>query len=391
MSGRNGAGRRAPRSGGRLAGCRGPRHSTMRTQRGYTLVELLISTAIMITVTGAIFSLMNPAQGSAQVQPEVADLQQRMRVGTETLFKELVMAGAGVYQGATTGSLINFFAPILPRRIGQVSPDPSTGTGSFRSDAITLVYIPNSYSQTLIDANMPNVSAELKVKNQQNCPQGQNLCGFKVGMGVAIFDTSGNFDTFTVTEVQSAAGHLQHRGQQFSKEYGVGSQVTEIVSYTYYLDRTTNQLRRYDGVQTDVPLVDNVVDLRFDYFGDPQPPRAPTPPIGTANCVVDRSTDPSGVPLLPVLTPTDGSLVALTAAMLTDGPYCGGSGNQYDADLLRVRKLRVTLRMQVTNPALRGGTAVDGTTQRYGAGGERYVPDYIVSFDVSPRNMNLSR
>ena len=34
------------------------------------------SAAIMITVTGAIFSLMNPAQGSGQVQPEIADLQQ---------------------------------------------------------------------------------------------------------------------------------------------------------------------------------------------------------------------------------------------------------------------------------------------------------------------------
>jgi hypothetical protein len=77
--------------------------------------------------------------------------------------------------------------------------------------------------------------------------------------------------------------------------------------------------------------------------------------------------------------------------MHTDGPYCGGSGNQFDADLLRIRKVRVTLRMQVANPALRGGTAVDGTTQRYGVGGERYVPDYVVSFDVSPRNMNLSR
>jgi type II secretory pathway pseudopilin PulG len=360
----------------------------MTSQRGYTLVELLISAAIMITVTGAIFSLMNPAQGSAQVQPEVADLQQRMRVGSETLFRELVMAGAGTYQGAVTGSLVNYFAPILPRRTGQVSPDPATGTGSFKTDAITLVYVPNSYSQTTITSPMPNVSAELKVASQPNCPQGSDLCGFAVGMGLVIFDASGNFDSFTVTEVQSSAGHLQHRGQQFSVSYEIGAQVTEIVSYTYYLDRSTNQLRRYDGVQTDVPIVDNVADLRFDYFGDTQPPRAPKPPPGKANCLYDATGNYANLPVLPA---TDGSLAALTPAMLTDGPYCGGSGNQFDADLLRIRKVRVTLRMQVANPALRGGTAVDGTTQRYGVGGERYVPDYVVSFDVSPRNMNLSR
>src|SRR6476661_2425478 len=94
-----------------------------RSESGYSLIELLISTAIMITVTGAIFTLMNPAQGNAQTQPEVADMQQRMRVGNETLFKELMMAGAGPYQGSITGSLVNFFAPILPRRTGAINPD----------------------------------------------------------------------------------------------------------------------------------------------------------------------------------------------------------------------------------------------------------------------------
>lgn len=355
---------------------------------GYTLVELLISAAIMITVTGAIFSLMNPAQGSGQVQPEIADLQQRMRIGSEVLFKELTMAGAGPYQGDTTGSLINFFAPILPRRIGQLNADPATGSQSFKTDRITLVYIPNSYSQTTITSPMPNVSAELKVKDQPHCPQGRNLCGFSVGMGVVIFDSSGHFDNFFVTQVQESAGHLQHRGQQFSVSYDSGAQVTEIVSYTYYLDRTTNQLRRYDGLQTDVPIVDNVVDLRFDYFGDPQPPMQPKPAPGSSNCLYDAAGNYLN---LPVLAATDGSLATLTAAMLTDGPYCGGGDNQFDADLLRIRKVRVTLRMQVASPALRGGLAVDGTTQRYGAGGERYVPDYVVSFDVTPRNLNLSR
>src|SRR3954471_13308829 len=137
------------------------------SEAGYTLIELLVSSAIMITVTGAIFSLMNPAQGSAQTQPEVADMQQRMRIGNETLFKELVMSGAGPYQGPVTGALVNYFAPILPRRIGLAKPDPAT---TFKDDTITLSYIPNTYSQTTISASMPNVSAELKTNGQTNCP-----------------------------------------------------------------------------------------------------------------------------------------------------------------------------------------------------------------------------
>lgn len=359
----------------------------LRSQRGFTLTELMISTAIMLAVTGAIFSLMNPAQGSAQVQPEISDLQQRMRIGSETLFKELVMTGAGPYQGAVTGSLINFFAPILPRRTGRLNPDPTRGPASFHPDKITLAYIPNTYSQSYITDPMPNVSAELKVNQQPNCPQGDQLCGFKVGMGVIIFDSSGNFDNFTITEVQGAAGHLQHRGQQFSIPYEKGASVSEIVSHTYYLNRATSQLMRYDGAETDIPVVDNVADVRFEYFGDPQPPRAPKPVPGRANCLYDINGNYVN---LPVLAGGDGSLVPLPAAMLSDGPYCGGGTNEFDADLLRIRKIRVTLRMQVATAALRGGTDVSGNT-RPGAGGERSVPDYVLSFEVAPRNLNLSR
>jgi prepilin-type N-terminal cleavage/methylation domain-containing protein len=356
------------------------------SESGFSLLELLVSTAIMLIVTGAIFSLMNPAQGTAQVQPEVADLQQRMRVGADTMFKELVMGGAGPYSGSSTGSLIKFFAPILPRRTGRISPDPYT---TARTDAITISYIPNSYSQTTITSSMPNVSAELKVADQQNCPRGQQLCGFTDGMEVIIFDTTGNFDVFTITNVQADAGHLQHRGQDLSFPYTPGASVTQVRSLTFYLDRTTNQLRQYDGGSSDVPLVDNVVDLRFDYFGDPNPPLAPKPPAGIDNCLYDDAGNyDSG---MVTLTPNEGSLAALPYTMLNDGPWCGGGGNRYDADLLRVRKVRVTLRMQVASASLRGTDRTLFANPGGSLNGQKSVPDYLVRFDVSPRNLNLSR
>ena len=272
---------------------------------------MLISTAIMLVVTGAIFTLMNPAQGNAQAQPEVADIQQRMRVGTDVLFKEIMMAGAGPYQGPVTGRWSNFFASIVPRRVGDVNADPVVGAGSFTTDKITLTYIPNSYSQTTISAAMPTPSAELKVTAQPNCPSGQDLCGFTEGMDVIIFDTSGNWDTFMITQVQDSAAHLQHRGQDLNYSYDVGASVTQVVSNTFYLNRATNQLMKYDGHTTDVPLVDNVVGLTFQYFGDPNPPTQPKPGLGTANCLYDAAGNYIAPP---VLTATDGSFVELTAA-----------------------------------------------------------------------------
>ncbi len=280
---------------------------------------------------------MNPAQGNAQAQPEVVDIQQRMRLGTDALFKDMIIAGAGPYQGPVTGSLVNFFASVLPRRTGDLSPDPTTGPGSFTTDKITLTYIPNSYSQTTLSAAMPSQSAELKVTDQPNCPKGEELCGFKEGMDVIIFDMSGNYDTFTITEVQDPAAHLQHRGQDLNYSYGVGASVTQVVSDTFYLNRATNQLMQYDGHLKETPLVDNVVDLRFDYFGDTVGPTQPKPPLGVANCLYDAA---GNFLARPTLAATEGSLAALTSAMLSDGPYCGAGDNQFDVDLLRVRKVQ---------------------------------------------------
>jgi hypothetical protein len=79
--------------------------------------------------------------------------------------------------------------------------------------------------------------------------------------------------------------------------------------------------------------------------------------------------------------------------MLTDGPWCPDSisPNRFDADLLRIRRIRVSLRVQSGLASLRGpaGTlfARGGTARA----GDRYVPDLTVQFDVTPRNMNLGR
>ena len=369
------------------------RRRALRSESGYSLVELLISTAIMLVVTGAIFGLVNPSQGAARVQPEVADLQQRLRVSSDTLFRELMMAGAGTYMGSATGSLINFFAPIIPRKMGMTS-DPVTAA---RSDTMTLSYVPNTFSQTRIVSPMPNVSAELKVDTLNNCPTDVNLCGFTEGMDAIIFDDAGNFDVFTITQVQDAAAHLQHRNNDLSVAYGVGSQVTQIESNTYYWcrpgterpcpDAAASQLRRYNGSTEDVALVDNVVEVLFEYFGDPNPPTKPKPAIGVESCLYDTS----GTPKLLTLATDDGSLAKLPLEILNDGPFCGGGANQFDADLYRVRKVRVTLRVQVGDSSLRGTDQTLWVNPGKSRSSGTVVRDLAVSFEIAPRNLNLSR
>jgi hypothetical protein len=384
-------------------------------QDGFTVVEMLVSTGIMLAVTAATFSLMNPAQGMFAAQPEVMDMQQRLRIGVETLHKDLLMAGAGTYSGAMTGSLGNYFAPILPFRTGNVSADP---VGSFFTDRITIMYVPPTSAQTSISDPMPTKSAELKVKAQPGCPEDDELCGFKEGMTVLIMDPSGAYDTFTITNVQTSALHLQHRGDDLNQQYATGSYIAQIAHFTYWLKTDTvagnYQLMRYDGNQTDVPIADNVVGLTFEYYGDPSPPQlrpgvvppttyGPNPPLLGANNSADNwgtgencafmVSNGAQVPRLSWLGAGNSGLLKLTQAQLTDGPWCPDSAavGRYDADLLRIRKVRITLRVQVGNKTFRGPAGALFTRGGTSSGGERFLPDQEIKFDVAARNLNLGR
>ena len=165
----------------------------------------------------------------------------------------------------------------------------------------------------------------------------------------------------------------------------------------------------------DVPVVDNVVALAFEYFGDPQPPTMRKPladptgpwttygprPSATAaapyaageNCVFVTDASSTPQPRLPTLDASAGSLATLTPAQLTDGPWCPDEGapDRWDADLLRVRSIGIRIRVQAAMPELRGpaGPWFDhGGTSR---GGHQWVPDMEIRFQVAPRNLNLVR
>lgn len=364
----------------------------MSNQRGYSLIEMLVSTAVMTVIVGGVFQLVNPAHGTSRVQPEYADVQQRARIGADMLFKDLVMAGAGPYQGGTTGSLARFFAPIVPYRLGRLNPEPP---GSFRDDGLTIVYVPNTSSQTTITNDMPNESVEVKVAQQPNCPSSDPLCGFTEGMSVLIFDGEGNYESFEITKVQNQALHMQHRGQNFQTAYGTGSTIVEAEWSHYYWDSNLLQLRHYDGIATDVPVLDNVVGLTFTYFGDPDPPLFPEPTIGVENCVIDTAGDPK----LPVLSlgagalSVAGSLVEIDPAIFKDGlpALCGAGTNAFDPDLYRIRKVGVRIRVQTGDPSLRGTDARFFAQPGVGKAVGGWVPDYELRFEVTPRNLNLVR
>ena len=396
-----------------------------RRNAGFTLVEMLIAMVVMLIILGGVFQAFNPAMGSFQTQPEVADMQQRLRVGTDRLYGGLVVAGAGIYSGAAVGTLGQFFAPVLPYLVGTLHNDPANGV-FFRDDAITIFHVPTTASQCTIRDKMPQPSSEVKVNAEPGCPANDPLCGFEEGMRVVIFDGS-SFDFFTITQVQSDSLHLQHRPPinpaDFSKAYDVGAVISQFNTDAYYWrqDPATNtfQLMHYDLFANDTPLIDDVVGLRFEYMGDATPPvvRAPvTDPIGPWTSYgpkppalgVDVASDswPAGENCAFSVDPASGlhvsrlaklgeagTLAPLAAAQLSDGPWCPDESNinRYDADLHRVRQIRVSFRVQTGVAVLRGPAGVLFNRAGMGRISTRLVPDQAVQFDVTPRNLNLGR
>jgi prepilin-type N-terminal cleavage/methylation domain-containing protein len=356
---------------------------TSRVQSGFTLVEMLVAMMLMLVVVGAVVALVVPAEGLAQEQPDAVDMQQRARVGADMLTRDLVMAGAGLDSGPAVGPLVNYLPPIVPRRMGLQNADASTAV---RTDALTVYYVPATPIQTSVSALLTPPVLELEVSAPAGCPVGLPVCGVVAGTELLVFDTAGHFDTFGATQVSATSAQLQHRATDVSWTYPVGSSVAQVATHVYYFDAINAQLRHYDGVSTDVPVIDNVTGLSFTYFGDPRPPTQPKPPLGVDNCLYDAAGNPKPMPVLAQNT----SLVALPASMLSDGPWCGSGSSAFDADLLRVRTVRVTLRVQAASTSLRA-TGSAYALPGLSLGAERQLPDYVVTFEIAPRNLSLGR
>ena len=386
----------------------------VQREQGFSVLEAMVATGLMLIVTSSIFSMMHPARGAFAAEPEMADMQQRLRVGADRLATALIMAGAGAYQGLHAGPLVYFLPSVLPFRQGKDDPP-----GTFATDRITIISVPSTTAQTTLGASFSGATATFTPTVEPDCPsapatgQPATLCGFARNQTVLVYDGSGSYTLYTITAVVDSTATLIARSpaDADSPTFAAGSKIVEASSHSYYLKAATSQLMYEDGAGNDVPVVDNVVGLQFDYYGAAVPPMVrkspsdlPETTYGPApsavavapwdafeNCIFAPGAVPS--PKLPVLGGGTPGLVPLTAAELTDGPFCPNATNpnRWDADLLRIRKIGVTLRVQTAVAALRGPA---GDLFRRGgtsAGGFRWVPDQEVRFEVAPRNLNLNR
>jgi hypothetical protein len=386
----------------------------MRHSHGFSVVELMIAMTLVLGVMAGAFAVLNPSGSIFTTQTEAVDTQQRIRVAADALQQDLAMAGSGPSLGARYGPLNDFFAPVTPDGFGAHGGSPGTVT----TGGITIRYVPRSGAQATIDAPFSARSGVASIQTGTACPSAGSVCGFSPPMSVVVYDETGSHDLFSVTRVDGTSLHLRHESVDSEHLYPAGSPIVEVVNRAYFLKQDTasgvSQLVRHDAGGSDVPVVDHVVGLAFEYFADPQPPRLltalsePQPPWTTYGpkpppIDVRTTTYPPGencvfinvgtiMPRLGPLGSAEAPLVKLTPDQLTDGPWCPDAlhPNRFDADLLRVRRVAVTLRVQSAIASLRGPVGplfARGGTSR----SSRIVPDLSVRFQVAPRNLDPGR
>ena len=206
------------------------RETQTARDRGFSLIESLIALMLLLAIMSAVFGLLNPGSLMSRMHPESIDIQQRMRVAVDAIERDLLDAGAGLESGPAIGPLVNYFAPIVPRRMGLQNPDTYTVA---RADAITIHRTARSYVQTTLHDPMGAGATSLTVDEPPGCPVRNGICGLSRDMSILVFDTVANFDAFVVTQALSPSVLLQPRQRSPAAGYARGSLVAEAASDTY--------------------------------------------------------------------------------------------------------------------------------------------------------------
>jgi Tfp pilus assembly protein PilW len=134
---------------------------------GVSLIELIAAMAVTMVLVGAVIGLLGAMRGIVTAQPEVADLQQRLRVALQQLAGELANAGAGLDGTPLAGPLASTIPAIMPHRRGAVDDDGRAGRW-FRPDAVSVVYAASNTAQAEV-AGAVDLGGRLLLALRPNC------------------------------------------------------------------------------------------------------------------------------------------------------------------------------------------------------------------------------
>ncbi len=219
---------------------------------GFSLVELLVATAICALLSAAIAAVTPGARAAFDTTPDILDLQQRERTAVHVL---AVAVHSALHLAATTSD----------GAAGTVVPavellDPAEEGDWFGSVRVMAAAGPG---RGVLAADQSSESGPLRL--QPHCPSTGDVCGFSRGALVAVVDVAGRFDLFTVASAHPGARSLTP-SRALSTIYPAGSAVFDVSADAYYLQTQPDAsftLVRETAAGAVQPIVEDVAELRF--------------------------------------------------------------------------------------------------------------------------------
>jgi len=123
----------------------------MRSEKGFTLVEIMVTLAIMAVVMAGVYLTFYSQQKSYTVQEQVAEMQQNLRGAMYLMSKEIKMAGCNPTGQAQAGIVtaaadsISFTMDLW----GKSTDDPPNGSISNPNENITYALVDFSGDQAM--------------------------------------------------------------------------------------------------------------------------------------------------------------------------------------------------------------------------------------------------
>ena len=343
------------------------------------------------------------ARWSLAVEPAVLDTVGRAREGVSAIADAIAGAGGG----ASVGDGIQALGTSVP--VVQPLTTLDEGPG-FRFTALwVLRAVPGAVGRLAVGQGSPAESLTLDLTAP--CPLSTPVCGFGVDDVAVVFDDRGHFDVFEVAAVFDALARIVPRAA-LTQAYDAGAWVITARADRFGLVRQADgsqTLTRVTWAGASEPIVDGVVDLDIVAWGRADVPALRDADVGPGlasyglappafdapdregvfpdgeHCTVGRTAGMPWSRLSALPSGADG-LARLTPLDVSDGPWCPreGAASAFDADLLRVRRIDVLLRVEVRSaefrgPAgrlfTRGGTAVRNAP--------RWIGERTIAFSVA--------
>lgn len=352
---------------------------TARASTGFGLAELLLGLAIGLVATAAVAIGLRTSLHAVQHRGESVDVVQRARAVSESMGRAVADAGGG-FSLASPGGWVSAAAPrLVPARFAVHTTDPAYS--SF-SDRFTVLAARESPRESTLAVPMGSADALLTIAPLVGCREASPSCDLDVGDLALVADRYGRADLVAISAV---SGNLvAHEPRVLSHAYDPadGVRVIPIQARAFYFDAAAAQIREYRGRSPGLVMADDVVGFRVSYYGAPDPPSGRAFLPGRESCVATAEGDAR----LPPLTANAGTLVELTAGHFQDGPFCGAGALAFDADLLRVRLVRFMIRVQASDPAVRGRSPELFARPGRAAEPGLEVPDRELTIDVAVRN-----